>query len=191
MTQPGVGDMAGTGGPRHAVGGGGSAPTGGALEWERVVERQLDPVYRFVLRRVQNPADAEDIAAEVFLRAWRWLHPERAEREVASWLFRTARTVIAEHWRGRAREQDAARRSAAVPGARPEGTRAQQQVAALLAGLPSRYRAVLELRFLESLSVAEVAARLGLRAGNVRTLQYRALREASRLGEGGPRLGRG
>lgn len=178
--------MAGSGGPRQ--GRRPSAPAA-AGAWDAVVQTHLDPVYRFVLRRVRNPADAEDLTGEVFLRAWRWLSPERGEREVGSWLFRTARSVLVEHWRARAREGEAARQAAALPGVRADGSRARAQVETLLARLPSRYRTVLTLRFLENCSVAEAARRMALRPGNLRTLQYRALREAARLAEGGNLLG--
>jgi RNA polymerase sigma-70 factor (ECF subfamily) len=57
-------------------------------------------------------------------------------------------------------------------------------VRALLARLPDRYRTVLELRFLQRLSVAETATRMGVSHGNAKILQYRALRKAALLGDG-------
>jgi RNA polymerase sigma-70 factor (ECF subfamily) len=44
---------------------------------------------------------------------------------------------------------------------------------------------VLELRFLERLTVAETATAMGISNGNARVLQYRALRRAALLGEPG------
>jgi DNA-directed RNA polymerase specialized sigma24 family protein len=43
---------------------------------------------------------------------------------------------------------------------------------------------VLELRFLQRLSVAETADRMGISRGNAKILQYRALRKAALLGDG-------
>ena len=65
--------------------------------------------------------------------------------------------------------------------AREDGT--TKRVEALLHDLPDRYRRVLELRFLERLSVAETATAMGISNGNARVLQYRALRRAALLGE--------
>ena len=53
----------------------------------------------------------------------------------------------------------------------------------LLARLPDRYAQVLELRFLNRLSVAETAQKMGISPGNAKILQYRALRKAALLGE--------
>ncbi len=57
------------------------------------------------------------------------------------------------------------------------------RVQALLRRLPDQYRRVLELRFLERLSVAETARAMGVTNGNARVLQYRALRRAALLEE--------
>jgi RNA polymerase sigma-70 factor (ECF subfamily) len=59
------------------------------------------------------------------------------------------------------------------------------RVQALLRRLPEHYRRVLELRFLERLTVAETATAMGISNGNARVLQYRALRRAALLGEPG------
>jgi RNA polymerase sigma factor (sigma-70 family) len=57
-------------------------------------------------------------------------------------------------------------------------------VEAVLRRLPEQYRRVLELRFLQRLSVAETARELGVSHGNAKVLQYRALRKAALLGDG-------
>ena len=69
---------------------------------------------------------------------------------------------------------------------RPEPARddrAAIRVNALLGGLPVRYRRVLELRFLQRLSVAETAHAMGISSGNAKVLQYRALRKAALIGD--------
>ena len=53
----------------------------------------------------------------------------------------------------------------------------------ILDKLPQRYARVLELRFLQRLTVAETAGRMGISHGNAKILQYRALRKAALLGE--------
>ena len=62
------------------------------------------------------------------------------------------------------------------------GTTPDALVHQLLAGLPSNYRSILELRFLSGCSVRETAVRLGISVGNARVLQYRALRRAAEQG---------
>ena len=55
--------------------------------------------------------------------------------------------------------------------------------ASILDRLPQRYARVLELRFLQRMTVAETAAEMGISHGNAKILQYRALRKAALLGE--------
>ena len=68
-------------------------------------------------------------------------------------------------------------------GPRRPTRRATIRVQALLGSLPDRYRRVLELRFLQRMSVAETAQAMGITSGNAKVLQYRALRKAALIGE--------
>lgn len=141
-------------------------------------------VYRYLYARVRSRADAEDLTSQVFVKAVRWLDGHRSEGEVRAWLLRAAATTLAEYWRDHARRRTLMQAviDEGPPGPLGDGTRAHQQVQALLGRLPSRYREVLTLRFLEALTPAEIARRMGLRQGHVRVLQYRALRAAAALG---------
>jgi RNA polymerase sigma-70 factor (ECF subfamily) len=53
----------------------------------------------------------------------------------------------------------------------------------ILAGLPEPYRRILELRFLQSCSVRESAAAMGVSVTHAKVLQHRALRAAAQLQE--------
>jgi RNA polymerase sigma-70 factor (ECF subfamily) len=59
--------------------------------------------------------------------------------------------------------------------------RAELRTAAILRALPDNYRRILELRFIESCSVREAAAALGISTANAKVLQHRALRRAAQL----------
>ena len=137
-------------------------------------------------RRVGNRPDAEDLAAEVLLQTLRTLRLPAPVHEVRAYLVKTARTVLADHWRrhyGRAPEtldgelaERAERRDYAPSPA--AGARALR----ILDRLPEHFRQVLELRFLKGYSAREVAAELRVTPGHVRVLQFRALRKAAELG---------
>lgn len=61
-------------------------------------------LYAYALRRCGDPAEAQDIAAEVFLVAWRHFHNAPAnDEEVRLWLYAIARRVVSNHRRGRDR----------------------------------------------------------------------------------------
>jgi DNA-directed RNA polymerase specialized sigma24 family protein len=58
-----------------------------------------------------------------------------------------------------------------------------QSVRAVPAKLPDNYRRILELRFLQGLSIKESAAELGISVGNAKVRQHRALRLAAQMNE--------
>jgi RNA polymerase sigma-70 factor, ECF subfamily len=174
------------------------APDGPARgRFEEIYDAQVVPIYRFIYSRVGNRPDAEDLTAQVFLRAVEALDTTRDDAQIASWLYRVSQNAIADHWRAFYRLPVVAADEVA-PGWEPVDTTepmtsapepasdapARGRVAALLARLPENYRRVLELRFIERLSVAETAEHMGISRGNAKVLQYRALRRAAVLEEG-------
>src|SRR5712691_11398513 len=78
-----------------------------AAEWSEtafreVYSRYIRPVHSYILRRVRNHHDAEDLTAQVFVQALDHLDPGKAgTEEVASWLFTSARNATANHSRRR------------------------------------------------------------------------------------------
>ena len=164
------------------------APDSGDQETvARVYTEHIDPVYRFIYRRVGNREEAEDLTAQVFLKAVRFLDGSRDDLAVKSWLFQLARTTLADHWRQYYRAPrvslELITREAATPEADPgEDSGAAETLRQVLSILPQHYQRVLTLRFLEGLSIKEAAAEMGITEGNVKVLQLRALRRAAEKG---------
>ena len=171
--------------------------------FEEIYDAHVVPIYRYVYARVGNRPDAEDLTAGVFMRAVEQLDTTREEGQIASWLYRVAQNAIADYWRAFYRlplvgtdqvapgwepVDESAPMTAAPVGAdgspAPDpGDRARKRVEALLHRLPENYRRVLQLRFIDRLSVAETAEQMGISHGNAKVLQYRALRKAALLAE--------
>ena len=72
-----------------------------AQGFEGLYQNYLGLIYRYVYSRVGNQEDAEDIASHVFLKALREVDYERSPKMIRNWLFRVARTTIADYWRAR------------------------------------------------------------------------------------------
>src|SRR5579871_6612019 len=68
-------------------------------DWEAVYRDNVVPLYKLIFRRVGNAPDAEDLAQEVLVRTLRSLRFPAPVREVRSYLVKTARSVLSEHWR--------------------------------------------------------------------------------------------
>jgi RNA polymerase sigma-70 factor (ECF subfamily) len=161
--------------------------------FEEIYDANVVAIYRFIHARVGNRPDAEDLTAQVFTRAVEQLDTTRADGQIVSWLYRVSQNLIADYWRAFYRlpvvgsdqvapgwePMDPA---AGRPRERDDGS-AGARVRRLLDRLPQHYARVLELRFLQRLSVAETAEQMGISHGNAKILQYRALRKAALLGD--------
>src|SRR5437870_7891498 len=149
------------------------------LTW--AYQTHVTAIYQYIYNRVGNRPDAEDLTAQVFMKAINGMRNDVSVPELRSWLYRVAQTTLADHWReyyaeGTGELDDDVTR----PPAPRENPEAIQRVDALLATLPESYRRVLELRFLRGYSVRETAQALDLSETNVKVLQFRALNRAGR-----------
>ena len=144
---------------------------------------ELELVYAFIYSRVGNRPDAEDLTQLVALKALPRLSGGRPAPAIRGYLFATARSVLAVFWAGRQRVPEA------VLGddlwVENRGDAVEAPVAAIvwveqtLGALPLHYRQLLELRFLQSYSLKEVAEAMGKTVGAVKVMQLRALRMAA------------
>jgi RNA polymerase sigma factor (sigma-70 family) len=153
-------------------------------DWEAIYRDNVERMYRLMFTKVGNRADAEDLTTEVFLAALRPLRTEVSVGEVRAYLYATARTVLAAHWRRTLGREVTGLDPEPGPDAAPqrsENPEADGRAHRILAALPDRYRRILRLRFLEACSIKEAAAEMGISLTNAKVLQYRALRHAASL----------
>lgn len=149
-------------------------------------EQYATLIYRFAYHRLGNHENAQDVTAQVFLKAARSMDPSYGDDARRAWLFRVARTAIADVWRTYGEcpvvplEWYVEEPSRGVQ----IDTDAAPQVERVLSRLNPVQRRVLELRFLEGRSLVETAKELGTTEGNVKVLQHRALRRAAELDAG-------
>lgn len=158
-------------------------------EFQRFYQDNLGLIYRFAFRHVGNREEAEDLTSQIFLKVVRGLDTERDSPSMHRWLFRVARTTIADYWRAHYRTpaqsldalMEAGWDASAEEDAVLVSIEAANRVQCILQALPERYRDVLTCRFLLTLSIKDTALRMGLTETNVKTLQFRALKCAAEL----------
>jgi RNA polymerase sigma-70 factor, ECF subfamily len=154
-------------------------------------EANFERVYAFIVARVRDRSEAEDVTSEVFHQAlanlarfeWRGV-------PFAAWLYRIAANAIADRAQRAGRERplgaDEPAASADFPAATAdfEETELCAKVFRLVKELPAEQSKVIEMRFAGGASIREVAKHLGRSEGAVKQLQYRGLQTLrDRLGE--------
>jgi RNA polymerase sigma-70 factor, ECF subfamily len=164
-------------------------------------ERYLREVYRYVLRRVPQPDEAEDITAEVFAAAFAGLPRFRGECPPYLWLLTIARRKIIDTKRRRAARRETLASELAnedsegaetwhtLPAAdQPEAvlTRAEARrvLRGLIAELTAEQQEALSLKYWEGLSIDEIAVVMGRSPGSVTSLLHRARASLFRRGRG-------
>jgi RNA polymerase sigma-70 factor (ECF subfamily) len=152
------------------------APEETAGAFESLYRRHRSDVYRFVLRDLRNPDDAEDVTQTAFLNAYRALqHGDRPEKPRA-WLLTIAQNVAKRRFRARsARPQEVELDPDAFEAPPREGPSAED-IRTALARLRPNHRAVIVLREIGGLSYAEIAETLDVSVSAVETLLFRARR---------------
>ncbi len=138
------------------------ADTGGALL--SLYDEALPRVYGYLLTRCGRVALAEDLCAQTFLAAVRAVRQDDPVALSVAWLIGVARHKLVDHWRAEAREERGLRLAAAEGETEPEDPW-DVQLDALrardtLEKLSPTHRSVLTLRYLDDLSVPEVASHL-------------------------------
>lgn len=144
-----------------------------------VVDAELGHVFAFILRRCGDRALAEDLTSDVVLRAVR--ETKRTGTVVsAAWLTTVARNRLVDHWRSAARENRRLRLVWSDRGSDEwidDGTAlGSATVNDVMRGLRPDHQAVLALRYLDDLSVSEVAEVLGRSVHATESLLARARR---------------
>ncbi len=157
------------------------ARNGDRAAFAELYDTHVDSVYRYLLYRVREPSDAEDLASEVFTRAFANIHRYRWQgKSFLAWLYTIARNAVTDR---RRRDRPTVDLDDAY-GLAEDGPTAHEravhgeEVDALRGAvkhLTTEQQEVLVLRFVENLSSRQVAKILGKNEGAIRALQFRAL----------------
>ncbi len=150
-----------------------------------LVQRHQRLVFNLSLRMVQDYEDASEVTQEAFLAAWQGLPSFRNEARFATWLYRIAYHCCLRQLERRKRERDlqAAIQAEHILDEINKVQREEEilelrdrQAAVLdqLAQLPTKYRSVLILRHLQEMTYEEMADRLSMPIGTIKTHLFRA-----------------
>ena len=163
-----------------------------------LVRRYQHLVFSLMYKRAHTRAEAEDLAQEAFLRAYRKLHTYSRQRPFLPWLLKVAANVATSHLRKHKNRPVSSLDDPSFAGfagrlsakdadvAHQVETKAlQASVRRAITGLPEKYRVAVTLRYLAELSYADLARVLSVPVGTAKTLVFRAKAKlATALGAG-------
>jgi len=169
-----------------------AALAGSQEAFRELVARFERPVFGLIVRMVGDPETAEDLAQEVFVKAYRALASYDPSRKLSSWLFKIAHNATIDHLRRSAPETvplasdeeeggnllatlaDAGTESPAAAAERRAMARALERA---IRDLRPDYREAVVLRYVEGLSYEEIAEALEQPLGTVKTNLHRARKQ--------------
>jgi RNA polymerase sigma-70 factor (ECF subfamily) len=152
-------------------------------------DRYVDVVYRYVLFRVGDRTLAEDVTSETFLRALRSIGSISYQgRDVGAWFVTIARNIVFDHvkssrYRLEVTTAELTDNREVTDGPEQEVLTgaANAELLRCVAQLGDDQRDCITFRFIEGLSVAETAAKMGRNEGAIKALQHRAVRRLAQL----------
>ena len=155
----------------------------------KLYETHFERVTRYILIRIGDESESEDLASEVFIRALRAAESyKETGAPMEAWPFKIAHNIVVDHLRRRSRRPAAVPIDEAFslagsdnPAEEVERQQALEEMREALLGLSDAQQKVLALRFGAELSAEEVAALLGKKPGAIREMQSAAVKKLRTL----------
>ncbi|MBU0660617.1 RNA polymerase sigma factor [Patescibacteria group bacterium] len=148
----------------------------------------VEKIFRFVLLKIDNREEAQDVTSEVFLKVWHYLI-DAQKKDISSMsglLYATARRLVIDTYRMRAKQKTCSIEYAEtlVHNDGMEELAQKQEIATLLKSikqLKQEYQEVVLLRYIDGMSLKEIAEILQKKPTNVRVLLHRAQKKLQSL----------
>ncbi|WP_142848262.1 RNA polymerase sigma factor [Telmatospirillum sp. J64-1] len=152
-------------------------------DFTALVSSHQKRLYQFILKNIGNPTDAEELAQQTFVEAFRALSSFRGQAELSTWLLGIAMNLVrnylsrAPHRRYEFVSDDVLEETAGSdhgPAEAAAYSQALRQLGDELAVLPEELRQVLMLVAVDGISYDDAAAMLAIPIGTVRSRLSRA-----------------
>ncbi|MBI2832234.1 MAG: sigma-70 family RNA polymerase sigma factor [Chloroflexi bacterium] len=147
----------------------------------KLYEAYFDKIYRYVVIRIGDSAEAEDMTQQVFLKALKSISSFKWRGvPFSAWLFRIAHNQVVDYLRKKSKRPTVSIHDLPIASSdNPEQTAELnievQQLAEATKQLTEAQRQVISLRFAAGLSIAEVAKAMRKSEGAVKALQHSAI----------------
>lgn len=157
--------------------------TGDARAFDELINRYKRQVFALIYRLIRNQSDAEDVAQETFIKAYRNLSSYDPAHPFLTWLFKIAHNSAIDFLRAQKPESlsihdddnplDIEDTQISLED-KIEASSQQELIEKVLSALPPLYREILVLRHQQELSYEEIAESLSIPVGTVKIRLFRA-----------------
>lgn len=152
--------------------------------YAKIYDHYVESIYRFIFFKVNNVHEAEDLTSEVFLKVWQYLISAKGQsvRHLRGLFYRTARNIVIDTYRERARKPvDSLDQAESLPDESItigiEEKDAYRLLLISIKRLKQEYQEVLLLRYVEDMSISDMAVILDKKKAAVRVLLHRATKK--------------
>lgn len=148
-----------------------------------------DEIFRFCLAKTRNREEALDITQETFIKAWDYMRTGKAVEQARGFLYKIARNLIIDHSRKKKPasldaflEDEFSTHDLPDVSEMPDGgTVDKERMMEQLKQLPEHHYEILLLRFIQELTIAEIASMYGESENTISVRIHRALKQAKAL----------
>ncbi len=150
----------------------------------------VDQIYRFIYFKVGNKEDAEDLSSAVFLKSWNHVKENNLSsfKNLRSLFYKIARNCVIDHYRtNHSLNNQSLSQEIEIVDEKNDIARKTEKdwdltvLETKLPDLKDEYREIIILRFINDLSISQIAEILDKSKGNIRVMIYRALNALKQL----------
>ena len=165
----------------------GCIANGDAVAVRPLIDRYNKPLAAVLQRALGASPEVDDVFQETWIRVVRSAHRYDPAQRFSAWLFAIAWNLVKDRWARRAPHDDVDLATMPSTDRSPEeravANERAERVREMVDRLPERLAQAILLRFFEELSEKEVAARLGIPVGTVKSRLQHGLKGLRRLAE--------
>ncbi len=156
--------------------------------FSQLVKRHQHLVYNVSYRFMRDAVQAEDMAQEAFLKAFRLLKGFRGDCSFTTWMYRVTSSVCLTELARRKRRGEVtlhheAGNKLSAPQTAPEETDLKEQIRRCVSYLSDRYATIITLYYLNGSSYDEIAQVMDVPLGTLKTWMFRARKQLRRIVE--------
>lgn len=154
-----------------------------------IFDKYSKKIYRFIFFKVSTHEVAEDLASQVFLKVWEHILNKNKIKNLQAFIYQVARNIVIDYYRSKEKEElplifDESDKQISTNFTGEDFLSKKFEndtLIKIINKLKGSYREVIVLKYIEELSISEIAEILEKSKVNIRVLLHRALKEIKKL----------